>query len=792
MMYFANTDSIDKLGLSVRTYNALSRAGVETISQFMKLDESLVHDIRNVGVKSLNEVNKVKEQVKLISPNEDESNITADDEMECRKLVFSLVDILPCNPAELFKVLLPKFKKWNMQKNHALFLHELVRLNIIEFLGKKPFGADLDELIGLYGTPMLSEVSATKVLDELVEAGLVSIDKKVELRQPTLRDYISGIENKKHSEMLQLRLMGKTLEEVGKICGGVTREGVRQVVKKCITRKNAFVREDKFIGIFNTYAFDREDFKQIFEIDELSYMYLYLFTGKPGLTESHLFLQDLQYPAWLRKRAEEVLFKDFFTINGKKVYKRRTDLADYVCQTYFKEEAVFDSFLEKYDELVKQLGVKDDPRFIVNRATYQNRFSEAWNVLWKYQSRFRYYDMDAYDFTSLFEGLDLGRYENVEYSTLKFFRANRELMAEYDIKDEYELHNLLRKLYAKKGDTGITFSRMPIIVFGKPDRQKQVLELLQAKAPIDVRRFCEAYEEEYGVLARTVSGGFIAELTRYRDNNGMYNLAAKPLPKTHTKRLKSLLDGDYYDFSFVLELYQAEFPDYGAEMLTSFSLKEVGFRVFSTYCIRDTFPNAVEYFRHVLTSTDYVNLSELPASLASHTSFTSEMYSLKNSFEIVEYEPQKFVNIRKLRERGINKKDLRDYCEKVEKFVKPNTHFTIKFIKTLGFSHPLQRENFDDWFFASLLAVDKKRFKYQRMGGSKIFVRGTERITMESLLKSIAQENNGMSFQDLVRFLDTRYGLVIDKYKIGTILDASELHYDRVENRIYLSGKGGS
>ena len=796
MIYFVHTDLIDKLELSSRCQNALMIAGIKTVVQFLKMDEAFVLEQKSMGRKSFEEVQAIKRKIKVLSPNEDESNITVPYEKECMKAAFSLVEVLPCNTGGLFQMLLPEFAKAHKTNTGTkgkawkeTLKKALVKQHMLEFLEKNPFGVEYEQLYDYYKNIPIAANIVKKVLGELVDAGFVTHGESISVNKPTLRDYASGIENKKYGEMFRLRLQGKTLEEIGTRFGNVTREGVRQIVGKCIKRKKVEVREDKYIGIFQKYAFEKDDFLQIFDIDEFCYMYLGLASDKPGNLKPELFFEDADYPAKLRKKAEEVLFRNYFLIGGKRVYKRRTDLADYVCCTYFQDEAYFDRFVEKYNQVTKQLGVHEDPKFIVNRATYLNRFSEADNVLWKYQSRFRYYDMNGYDFTSLFEGLDLKRYKNVEYSALKFFRTNSELMAEYDIRDEYELHNLLRKLLAKTDNTEIIFSRMPIIWFGKPVRAKQVFELLQAKAPIDVRSFCEAYEDEYGVLSRTVSGGFISSIAKYRDNNGIYNLNPKPLPKRKVEKLKSLLVDDYYDFSYILRLCENEMPDCGKEMLSSYSLNQVGFKVFTSYCIRDTFANAVEYFRHVLTNTDYVSLHELPDSLSSHTSFTSEMYSLKSSLQIIEYKPHNFINIRKLKERGISEDDLRDYYKKVAKFVKPNTHFTIKLIKSQGFSHSLHNEGFGDWFYSSLLTVDKDTFMYQRMGGSKVFLKGSEKITMESLFRSIVKKNDGMKFSDLSFMLVEEYGLLIDKYKIASILDASDMYYDRVVDRVYCYGE---
>ena len=794
MIYYVHSDPISKLGLSVRSLNALGRSGIKTIAEFMKLDMDFLHNIRNLGVKSIEEIAKLKSEFKVIAPKSGDSNLTEKAELDCMKFVYSLVRILPCHPGELFQLLLPDFE--NAMRNNtpigseslmmAPFLRKLLKQNMLEVLQDQPFGLSMDDLMELYADTPLTESTVKQILDELESSGKVTISDLVFLTRPSLMDYAKQIHNKKHSDMFRMRLEGRTLEEIGEVCGGVTREGVRQIVKKCIARKEIVVQEDRYKKIYETYAFTKEEFILAFGISDTCYTYLGLACNKEGELPPKLFLEDTSYPVKIRKQAEDALYRNFFYIDGKRVCKRRTDLADHVCYTYFKDEAVFDEFVAKYNEVVEQLGVHEDPRFIINKATYQNRFSEADNVLWKYQSRFRYYDMEEYDFTALIEGLGLDRYENVEYSTLKFFRSNPELMEDYDIRDEYELHNLLRKIYTKINNPNIVFSRMPIIEFGVVDRETQVYKLLQTLVPIDVRGFCDAYEEEYGVLARTVSGGFISGIAKYRDNNGIYNLESEPLPQYQVDRMKKLLDKDYYDFSYVLKLYLSEFPDSSENMINSYTLKSIGFKVFSSYLVRDSFANAVEYFRHILTNRGYVDLRDFPPSLISHTSFTSEMYSLKSTFEIVEYEPLKFINIRILNDMGITAQDLKSYGNKVHRFVKHNVHFTINLIKRQGFKHPLHNTHFGDWFFASILTVDKKRFSYQRMGGSKIFCKGLVKITMESLFRSIIATNDGIRITDFMNLLSEEYGLSIDKYKMSAVIDSSSMYLDRVDERIFI------
>lgn len=114
---------------------------------------------------------------------------------------------------------------------------------------------------------------------------------------------------------------------------------------------------------------------------------------------------------------------------------------------------------------------------------------ESHFLLWKLGERFRYYDIDGQDFTELFEVLDLGSYKNVELSTVKFVEEYPELMEKYDIRDGYELHNLLKKVL-ETDSCGtypeLKFSKMPTIRFGTPDRDSDMFDIMVENAPISI------------------------------------------------------------------------------------------------------------------------------------------------------------------------------------------------------------------------------------------------------------------------------------------------------------------
>lgn len=887
MIHLVYSDPIEKVGLSTRSYNALRRNGFHTIEALLSLNYERLSVIRNLGMKSLNEILKLKKEIlsgskyKLVEASQidfsiPDEHITAPSfldangmhcwdvkivdlglsfranrilteagyefasslldikteqllelpsmgwntateiierianikfdivdrrdkkatqaEADCLEFICALSAHYPIHAGGIYEVLLQHFEDSFNQgysiEYDILFqepcLQNLVANKILTMLEHSLFGIKKEYLISACLNTLVSVKTINAVLDDLSSREEILINDVIEIIRPSLWEYVNSILDNKQRDFLTRRLQGNTLEEIGHV-SGVTRERVRQVIKKCLSKKHVLIKEDKYRKIYETYEFSKDDFLLAFDTDDTTFTYLTLICEAGGTRPSVEFLDDEDYPICLRHNAERAVYKNFITINGTRVPKRRLELANYVIHTYFQDDAKYDAFVETYNNLLSELGLIGDSQFTLHDRSYQNRLADSDNVLWKYPSRFRYYDIAGHDFSALLYGLNLEQYVDVEYSTLKFFRSYPYLMDEYDIRDEYELHNLLKKLYAKKKHHHLSFSRMPMVEFGKPDRNNQVLDLLIHLAPISIEAFCSAYEAEYGVLARTVAGSFLACIDIYRNHAGMFDISAEPLPVEQMRVMQKLLCGDFYDIAQIVQLYSREFPDANPNMINSYTLKSMGFNVFSSYVIKDSFASATEYFRNLLTSEEIVNANEFSSALTSQVAYTSELYSLKSRYEIVEFEPLHFISRRRLDLMGATVQDFADYCDQVSNFVKPKHYFTIQSLRKSGFSHSLDRLEFGDWFYASVLAEDKERYRYQRMGGSKVFCKNVKQITMEGLFEFIVKPFGSIHVSDFMDILNEKYALRIDKYKILEVLSNSSMNYDRSTGRIECS-----
>ena len=464
----------------------------------------------------------------------------------------------------------------------------------------------------------------------------------------------------------------------------------------------------------------------------------------------------------------------------------RLQLSEYVLRLFGNEGLTFEEFTQLYQMLMEDLGLESDPKLSVTERGYKDRLFASNHVLCSRGLWFRYYNIDSYDFTELLDTLDLNQYKDMELSTLKFFREYPELMKDYDIHDEYELHNLLKKICMRDAYPDVHFGRMPIIEFGKADRNKQVKELLFSIAPVTRRDLVKAYEQEYGVLSQTVEANYLGGLDKYF-YAGTYAVDFPMMSGSMLSHMKQLLPGKFYLMSEVYKIFAREFPHADSGLINPLSLRFLGFRSYIDYVVSDKYPTASEFIHEILTKPDSVDMNTFPKGLKDIRAYTSELYSLRAAYEIVEYQPHKYINIHRLEDAGIDKDLLKNYSDKVYKATAHMQYFTVYSLRKSGFTHVLDKAVFGEWFYASILSEDKSHFSYQRMGKNKLFCRGNADVCLKDFLEWLVYSSESLSLdiQDIEDQLTSTYNICIDRNKIIETIKGSSMYYDETANKVY-------
>ncbi len=808
--------SLSEIGLSARSYHCLMNSNIKYLSDLIKADVNDLINIRNLGEKSLNEIIAKRDDVKLEPYIESSYYKMHYVEQAFNEVLKALSNMsLLIDYDKLYKslnsILVTYCNKHNNIEDlftDQLFINELLESATIKDYVKKYYTYLLDEEI--YGlsrdtlttkTPKLlrDKKYIGNVLEELVLENRLKVfynDVYIISREKIL-DYLSStIGNNKlkqrEAEILKERIQGKTLEEAAKNYG-LTRERIRQIERntvKKLNNLNLIFAEDIYKEIYLNYDVSKEFFEYILS-DGVTYNYLSIRYSQNAKDMNERLnvkdsLSDDRIPKVFRIKIEKYLYKDYVLLGAEYIPCDRPNLTNYIAKNFAKETILYDDFVDLYNILLDDIGKSDVNNLILNYRTYENTLSIKKDILWTMGKRIRYYPFDNYDFRNLLTTLDLNQYENVEFSTRKFFKLYPDIMKFYDIHNEYELHNLLKKICDSETYPNISFKRNPTIQIGNANRCSQVFDLLITMAPIKINDLARAYEKEYGVKKETVLASYFIDIREYY-HLGEYRIDFLELTADEQLKLKQNLEDDFYYFSDIKRIFKDLFPKADLKKVNPYSIKKLGFKTYSNYAISDTYETFSDYVKYLLTKDDIIYTDFLPSKIKNTQSFYIVLSDLKKDYTLMEYEPSKYINSNKIFNNGLTKKMIADFVDTVVDFVGNSRYFTIKSLLDDDFYHEIFEYGFEDYFYASIL-IQTDKISYTKINNNIVMILGKYKILIEDIISNILVNTDSLSIDlyDLQDYLFSKLGVAIDTNKIKDIVNKSDMHYSHIYEKVYL------
>ena len=791
---------IDDIGLSQRARNCLRREGYEYASQLLCVSLDDLLKIKNMGQLTAKEITQKIKQL-TFQPDVSDSEALPDETTDrfsafCQE-AFNCFGIAP-------QILFSALQKLQQDSGANLMgeslcyraydlpvLHNALQNKILDILYAARFDVVSREKLDselpdhLFNTTITDEV----LIDLENEERVLEEDDGYVYRYPRCTDFAAAIAKENERLCLSERLKGRTLEEIGQE-NGWTRERVRQLMEKALNhRGRPRLHEDRYAYFFDTYYIQKEDFCSTFREAPETYEYLSLSIKKKSDAKDDIeaALSDPQVPEKWKRRLHKLVYRNYIFVDGQPVKIDRQQLVILAVKRFALEKISFDVFTEKYLSWLDELGLGGREELIFNRRSYENKISALNCVLWNFKNAFRYYDLEAVNAEHLFEEISIAQYEDQEISTLLIFRSNPEIMQEYDIRDEYELHNLLRKLGTDKyfPELQIKFGKMPTITFGSGNAGTQALDVLLEFAPISAEDLALQYELRYGARKDTVMGTLFRCLNEYY-YQGMYTIDEEGLHSEEMQKLQGILTNDFYRKKDILITYKKTFPNGDPKRINAYSLKMLGFHVYETYVVSNRFHSAAEYFDHLLLDQPITNMNGVDNQFSAITAYSSELIKLKASRRIVEFAPKQYITMERLNECGVSLADIERYCKDVADLTEEGEYFTLQSLRNEGFADDLDDYGFDDWFYASLLCEDRDHFSYRRVANSRLFCRGRQTVQLADFFVSIILREQQMDIYDFCELLESQYGLSIDIYKVKSIINESGMYYDSIMEKIYI------
>lgn len=797
--------TLERLNIDKKVYDNLKSQKVNYYSELIKLTDNELIKLTNFNEVSLDKIKRLNKRVVLFlyDPNSERRGVNKFKFLNKKELqyIFNITSLLNINFYKLLNILKKEYKekveeqsfKELNEKGILLLLIEIdiVKIKLVEMIldliDKETYGIYINDLFEKLPNQFKDKGIFENILNELLLENKINFiyDDRLMIKRESFKTGGWQYLTKRECDIFEKRIAGETLERISETYN-VTRERIRQIevtLKEKLNINKVKYKEDVYKDIFLNYKIEKEDFNLALDNEEI-YNYLSLRYDPIPKRNINEILSEDKIPIIIKRKFEKAIYKDYVKIGNERIKASRNDIVNYVLRNYARNDIHFDDFKRIYVNLINNLNI-DDQNFILERG-YENKFLYGKNVLWKYGKKLRYYNQNIYDFTNLFATLNLNQYSDVEYSTLKFFKLYPELMTDYDIKDEYELHNLLKKICSSDIYPKVTFKRMPNIEFGTADRNKQIKSLLFKLAPISSQGFAKAYEEKYGVIAKTVLANYVSCIEEYY-YQGEYIIDFPDIPYVLKEKLIKLLSADFYMMdemnTQVMELY----PDLKMNDLNPRTLKKLGFLIYENYIVSNRYNSAAQYFNSLLTKDDIVDLNTIDSKIKQLVMFGAELYRLKRKYEIIEFSPCKYINFRNLKVMGVNKNMFEDFINQVLNFLGQGQYFTIASLKKMKFYHSLYDLGFENWFYTSILIEKREKISYIKFSKTKIMFTGSYNFDFMKFLENIVylQKELYIDIDDLVLLLNNYYEIYVDISKLINIIEASTLYYDEIGKRVY-------
>ena len=224
------------------------------------------------------------------------------------------------------------------------------------------------------------------------------------------------------------------------------------------------------------------------------------------------------------------------------------------------------------------------------------------------------------------------------------------------------------------------------------------------------------------------------------------------------KKIRSIFTEEYYEIDNAKKLY-LESVGYLYEDDFKNDMKSLGYNVTNNFLLFK-YLTIIEYLQEQLTKQDIIEMQKFKEkylSLIEKIDFNNLIKNLEQTYQIIKFDKDSYINIKKLSEANIYLSTIRKYCNEVFDFVKNGDFFTIRTLKKNGFTSEIYEIGCDDIFYESLLKYDG-RFLYRKMTNLVVFSTQKKPL-IQNIVFEIVLKNKIITIYDLQDILRDEYGI---------------------------------
>lgn len=782
--------SINEIDLSVRSYNALNRAGYTTLDKVATLTESDYASIKGLGKQSVDEVkslisNWVYEYLGMSGSLEVNPKVTIEDELKrkLQKVERELEPVVHVYWLQLYNLILSADNADQMLANDLINIESIIRIpgfqpNLLEFFEHFSRNGIINKE---FLHKCLLDLNLTFDYNVLIKTALdaniiYSYRDSFLISRETFSDAFNRLcgSNDRSARLLQLRAAGETLQDIGDAFG-LTRERVRQITNKLV-KQFPLLFEDYFREPYCWFYFSKERFLMAFpEVSDEGFGYLSIRYPHGHVKVSQNTIEEYN-GAWKNR------LKEFISQETERHVKKTVSKTDIVMRVLMSDSDTALTMEELENEYYRYVERKGFPvkRLTLNIRTLANHLRNARGIVFNRDNKVRYCDADP---MLLWTNIDFSLYKNTVISSELIFRDYIDLMDEMDIRDGYELFYVIKSSLSmwNNKEFSIWCRRVPVIVLGDASEEAQAMKLLKELSPISCNDYFAAYEERYGIRKESVQGNpEIYNAVGPYNNDGVFVIDAPVIDNMDVPNFVSALSRKTIWFIEEIEdLFEQLCTHSSRDAINSSAFKRIGYILNSGYAYNKKYGTVANYLDLEVFKNDIIDLNSLDRRLVNLSVFFTALDRKKKSLEYIETAPRVLMSMKKIGEiYGITIDDVHKMQSDLSRFYNLpffNGHSIWRDIEKLPLVQKLQN---NDWLLTSIIKQQELIWSLS-IGGGVILSLDPELLSVSNICEWIVSKNGKMTINTLEKKFNDIFGTRINSYKLAEKLKSSGA-WDRV------------
>ncbi|WP_353485693.1 hypothetical protein [Apilactobacillus waqarii] len=568
----------------------------------------------------------------------------------------------------------------------------------------------------------------------------------------------------KDKDIILRRMSGETLQNISDSYSQ-SRERIRQRQAKVLNMMPDTYEEEKYREVFEKYSMGFEDFVSLFDEDEKTYTFLHLVchSGSKKLTD--------------KKIMQDPVFEKF-NISKEKASRYQSDdekINDFDSVILNNKDVVFTP--EKFISIYNSYDVDQK---IESERPVESRVKRCKIAISDKNRKFRYYDFRQKNrlltrVSDIVMSLPEGMY-NVD----KIFRDYSLLMIELDVRNEYELHNYIRRNIEIFGNeeyfSNVNLSRAPGIMINTSDKDEFIVKEMKPFAGKTEMDFVDYMYDNYGLRKNSFRALLDVDFKDYIFN-GIILSQEHEVDNDSVNRLKDLLGDDIYlEKDFEKKFYKV-FDDIKPEILKAVGYLPIGdvYVKESKESVSKTIYNLINDSNNDNSSYNYYMDSLTVKRSVGAQQTNMDLFQLRNGL---------YCTIDYLSKIDINKEDIIDLVKDVIRTFKDYTFFSTQMVIDKLGDNPLIDLGFSNIFYDDILnfSCGFTVIKNNMNGSDRIF--SYSDYDLDDFVKMELEEyGNNAHIYDFIDFIENKYGTKINE----SFVESHVGYYSNNLKKVFLS-----